>query len=417
MTDYRSRIVDGELAQRMSAMGAVLIDGPKAVGKTRTAEQIARTVLRMDVDNATRAALQVAPDQLFNNPTPIVFDEWQETPELWNLVRRAVDDHDGKGLYVLTGSSRPRDDTRMHSGAGRIARLRMRPMSLFETGHSTGDVSLRRLLDGEEPVGASAGLTVGDLLERVVIGGWPDLLEAGEREASLWLRDYLRTVAEIDVPGLGPRRNPGNIHRLFAALGRGAATPLNLSSVAEDVGGARGRVAAETLTNYLDALDRLMLIEPIPAWRPHMRSRTRLRAAAVHHFADPSLGVAALGAGTDALRQDLPAAGLHFESLVMRDIRVYAQPLAGALSSWRDSQTGLEVDAVLELPDGRWAGIEVKLGESAADAAADSLLRMAAKIDQGRHGLPAALIVVTGGRYSYRRPDGVCVVPITALGP
>ncbi|WP_231974539.1 AAA family ATPase [Tessaracoccus timonensis] len=169
-----------------------------------------------------------------------MFDEWQETPELWNLVRRAVDDHAGKGLYVLTGSSRSRDDTKMHSDAGRIARLRMRPMSLFETGHSTGEVSLRRLLEGEEPAGTSAGLAVEDLLERIVIGGWPDLLDAGEHEASLWLRDYLRTVAEVDVPGLGPRRNPGNIERLLTTLGRGAGTPLNLSSVAEDVGGARG---------------------------------------------------------------------------------------------------------------------------------------------------------------------------------
>lgn len=417
MTDYRSRVVDGELARRMTAMGAVLIDGPKAVGKTCTAEEVARTVFRMDVDRAARAALEVAPEQLFASPTPIVFDEWQETPDLWNLVRRAVDDHEGKGLYVLTGSARPRDDARVHSGAGRIARLRMRPMTLFETGHSTGEVSLRRLLDGDELTGANSGLTVDALLERIIIGGWPDLLDASEREASLWLRDYLRTLAEVDVPGLGPRRNPGNVERLLAALGRTAAMPLNLTSLAQDVGGARGRIASETLTNYLDALDRLMLIEPIPAWRPHMRSRTRLRTAAVHHFVDPSLGTAALGIGSNDLRRDLNAAGLHFESLVMRDLRVYGQALGATLASWRDSQTGLEVDAVLELPDGRWAGIEVKLGEAAADTAANSLLRMADKIDHERHGKPAALIVLTGGRYNYRRPDGVCVVPITSLGP
>ncbi|GAB3714943.1 DUF4143 domain-containing protein [Mariniluteicoccus flavus] len=398
-------------------MGAVLIDGPKAVGKTRTAEEVARTVFRIDVDRAARAALEVAPEQLFTSPTPIVFDEWQETPELWNFVRRAVDDHDGKGLYVLTGSARPRDDARVHSGAGRIGRLRMRPMTLFETGHSTGEVSLRRLLDGDEPAGASSSLTIDGLLERITIGGWPDLLEADEREASLWLRDYLRTLAEVDVPGLGSRRNPGNVERLLTALGRAAATPLNLTSLAQDVGGARGRIASETLTNYLDALDRLMLIEPIPAWRPHMRSRTRLRTAAVHHFVDPSLGTAALGVGSNDLRRDLNAAGLHFESLVMRDLRVYGQPLGATLASWRDSQTGLEIDAVLELPDGRWAAVEVKLGETAADAAADSLLRMAGKVDHDRHGKPATLIVLTGGRYSYRRPDGVCVVPITALGP
>lgn len=417
MTDYRPRVVDGELNRRMAAMGAVLIDGPKAVGKTRTAVEVSASVFRMDVDEAARAALEVAPEQLFSSPTPIVFDEWQETPRLWNLVRHAVDDHDGKGLYVLTGSSRPRDVARVHSGAGRIARLRMRPMSLFETGHSTGEVSLQALLGGGDPVGASSGLSIEGLLERIVVGGWPDLLETDEREASVWLRDYLRTLAEVDVPGLGPRRNPGNITRLLAALGRSAATPLNLRSLAQDVGGARGPIAAETLTNYMDALERLMLIEPIPAWRPHMRSRTRLRASAVHHFVDPSLGTAALGVGTRQLRQDLNAAGLHFESLVMRDLRVYGQSLGATLASWRDSQTGHEVDAVLELPDGRWAGIEVKLGESAADAAAASLLRMASKIDDERHGEAAALIVVTGGRFTYRRPDGVCVVPITALGP
>lgn len=401
----------------MRATGAVLIDGPKAVGKTRTAQQIAGTFLRMDVDPAARAALAIDPDQLFTYPTPIVFDEWQETPELWNLVRHAVDDHDGKGLYVLTGSARPRDDARIHSGAGRIGRLRMRPMSLVETGHSTGDVSLRGLLEGDDPVGRGIGLTISDILTRIVIGGWPDLLDADEPDAAVWLQDYLRTLAEVDVPGLGPRRNPENIQRLLASLGRATATPLNLSALAANVGGGDGPVASETLTNYLDALTRLMLLEPLPAWRPHMRSRTRLRQASVHHFVDPSLGIAALGASSDDLRRDLNAAGLHFESLVMRDLRVYSQPLGARLSSWRDSQTGLAVDAVLELPDGRWAVVEVKLGETSADAAAESLLRMSAKIDDERHGKPAALIVVTGGRFTYRRPDGVCVVPITALGP
>lgn len=417
MSTYRSRVVDSELTQRMTAMGAVLIDGPKAVGKTRTAVEAANTIFRMDVDRAARTALDVAPEQLFASPTPIVFDEWQETPELWNLVRHAVDDREEKGLYILTGSSRPRDEARVHSGAGRIAHVRMRPMSLFETGHSSGSVSLRALMEGEDPHGENTGLTIAELLERIVIGGWPGLLDVDEGEASLWMRDYLRTVAEIDVPGLGPRRNPRNIMRLLSALGRATATPLNLSSLAQDIGGSRGGISSETLTNYLDALERLMLIEPVPAWRPHMRSRTRLRSSAVHHFVDPSLGAAALGIGSQQLLHDLDAAGLHFESLVMRDLRVYGQPLGASLSSWRDSRTSHEVDAVLELPDGRWAGIEVKLGESAAEHAAASLLRMAKKIDDSRHGKPSALIVITGGRFTYRRADGVCVVPITALGP
>lgn len=293
----------------------------------------------------------------------------------------------------------------------------MRPMSLFETRHSSGQVSLKRLLSGEDPSGRAERLTIHDLLERIVIGGWPDLLDATERAARIWLRDYLRNVAEVDVPGMGLRRNPANIERLLTSLGRSAATPLNLTALARDVGGPRKTIASETLSNYLDALDRLMLIESIPAWRPHMRSRTRLRTTPVNHFVDSSLGASALGVGVDELSKDLEAAGLHFESLVARDLRVYSQPLGAALSSWRDSRTGAEVDIVLELPDGTWAGIEVKLGENAAAEAAASLLRMADKIDHDRHGEPAALIVITSGRYGYKRADGVCVVPITALGP
>ncbi len=417
MTEYRLRVVDAELLDRMTVTGAVLVDGPKAVGKTFTASRVAETVLRVDVDRAARAALEVHPEQLFSHPTPILFDEWQEAPELWNLVRRAVDDHDQKGLYVLTGSARPRDDTRMHSGAGRIGRLRMRPMSLYETGHSTGSISLQALLSGAEPSGAPAELSVPDLLERVVVGGWPDLLAASEHSARVWLSDYLRNLAEIDLPGLGPRRNPRNVERLLAGLGRAVGTPLKRASLAADVGGAGGPVASETLANYLDALERLMLVEAVPAWRPHMRSRTRLRVTPVHHFVDPSLGAAALGIGVKDLMNDLEAAGHHFESLVVRDIRVYAQALGASLSSWRDSQTGAEVDGVLELPNGRWAAFEAKLGENAADAAAASLLHFARKVDQERHGGPLALIVITGGRFAYRRADGVAVVPISALGP
>ncbi len=417
MTEYRSRVVDAELRDRLSVTGAVLVDGPKAVGKTFTASRVAETVLRIDVDRAVRAALEVRPEQLFTYPIPILFDEWQEAPELWNLVRRAVDDRDEKGLYVLTGSARPRDDARMHSGAGRIGTLRMRPMSLYETGHSSGEVSLEALLGGAEPTGAPAALTVPDILERVVIGGWPDLLGANERTARAWLADYRRNLAEVDIPGLGPRRNPGNIARLLAGLGRSVGTPLNRSALEVEIGGAGGPIASETLANYLDALDRLMLVESLPAWRPHMRSRTRLRASSVHYFVDPSLGTAALGVGVKGLLDDLEAAGYHFESLVLRDLRVYSQALDATLSSWRDSQTGAEVDVVLELPNGSWAAFEIKLGEVAADAAAASLLHFAGKVDTTRHGDPLALTVITGGRFTYNRPDGVIVVPITALGP
>lgn len=401
----------------MGFMGAVLIDGPKAVGKTATASQVARTVFRMEVDRAARAALETYPDQLFASPTPILFDEWQDSPDIWNLVRRAVDDHSDKGLYLLTGSSRPRDNARLHSGAGRIGRLRMRPMSLFESGHSTGAVSLAAILDGAEPSGSPATLSIPELIERIVVGGWPETIDLDERAARAWVAAYNRNVVDVDVPALGPRRNPGNLTRLLASLGRAVGTPLRRSAVTIEVGGQNGPIDDKTLTNYLDALDRLMLIEPLSAWQPHMRSRTRLRTTPVHHFVDPSIGVAALGVRTAELLADLEAAGFHFESLGLRDLRIYSQPLGASLSSWRDTQLNQEIDAILELPNGRWAGFEFKLGEAQAGPAAESLLNMASKVDKEQHGEPAALVVVTGGRFAYRRPDGVLVVPITSLGP
>lgn len=418
MPDYRPRVIDAELKDLREVLGAVLIDGPKAVGKTETATQAAKTTYRMDIDANARAALATNPAQLFSQPTPILFDEWQETPEVWNHVRRAVDDHDEKGLYLLTGSARPRDNARLHSGAGRIGRLRMRPMSLFESGHSSGEVRLANLLDGKPVAGGSpTTMTVPEIIERIVVGGWPETINLTERSARTWIAGYLRNVAEVDVPALGPRRNPRNIQRLLASLGRVVGGTINRSTTAIDVGGDRGPIDDRTLAGYLDALDRLMLIEPLPAWPSHMRSRTRLRTTPVHHFVDPSIGTAALGVGSADLLNDLEAAGFHFESLVLRDLRVYGQAHGATLYSWRNTQLNKEVDAVLELPNGRWAAFEVKLGEAAADEAAEALLYFAGKVDTAMHGDPVALVVVTGGRYFYRRPDGVTVVPITALGP
>ncbi len=417
MVTYRPRIVDAELQDLMRVMGAVLIDGPKAVGKTATASQVANTVLRVDTDPIARATLLAQPDRLFEYPTPILFDEWQESEPLWNLVRHAVDDHDGRGLYLLTGSARPRDTAKMHSGAGRIGRLRMRPMSLYESGHSTGAVSLADLLQGADPSSAPATLTVPQILERIVIGGWPEATALSERDARTWIANYLRNLGETDIPGMGPRRNPGNISRLLAALGRAVGTPLNRTALAIDVGGQNGQIDDSTLTNYLTALDRLMLVEPLEAWQPHMRSRTRLRASPVHHFVDPSLGVGALGVGVDQLLSDLNAAGFHFESLALRDLRVYAGSHGARFSSWRDTKLNREVDAVLELPNGRWAAFEFKLGEGAVDDAAEALKYFAGKVDVERHGEPLALVVITGGRFAYRREDGVFVVPLSVLGP
>jgi predicted AAA+ superfamily ATPase len=399
----------------MSVLGAVLIEGPKACGKTATASQSASTVVRLD-DDAMRALVSLDPDALFTGRPPILFDEWQVEPSIWNRVRRQVDDRNEAGQFILTGSATPRDDVSRHSGAGRIATLRMRPMTLFESGHSSGAVSFTELVGGAIPRGDAHPLSYDDLLTRIVIGGWPQLVHAEEREARIWLDAYLDQLVEVDVPALGGRRDPAKLRRLLASLGRNVGQPVKHAELERDVGGDQGQIATETLSAYLDALARLMLRDDTEAWRPHMRSRTRLRSAAVRYFVDPSIGPAALGVGSPALKADPRAAGYHFEALAMRDLKVFAQAVGGTVTTWRDAN-GNEVDAIVTMRDGTWAAFEIKLNPRDVDAASSSLSRFVSAVDVERHGPPVALTVLTGSGAVGRRPDGVNVVPIGALGP
>lgn len=417
MVDYRSRVADAELAELMQAVGAVLIEGPKACGKTSTALRVAATVFDMDQDGTARASIELNPDYLFDRPTPILFDEWQVAPALWNRVRRAVDAAERRrGLYLLSGSATPRDDVNRHSGAGRIGTLRMRPMSLFESGHSTGDVSVGALFDGQAQRGRDNGLAVPELMERIVIGGWPDLLDADERAARRWLSGYLKQVVEVDIPAFVGRRDPRTLTRLLASLGRFVAQSPATRTIAADAGGERGPIAPATIYSHLDALERLQLLDNSNAWQSHMRSRSRLRTTATRYFIDPSIGTAALGVGSSDLLNDLEAAGFHFEALVVRDLRIYAQALGGHVDTWRDSG-GNEVDAVITLPDGRWAAVEIKMNQNDVDKAAAGLVNFEQRVDTGKQGKPAALIVVTATGSAGRRVDGVNVVPVTALAP
>jgi predicted AAA+ superfamily ATPase len=414
---YRDRIADRELQRKLSWSGAVLIEGPKACGKTATATQIARTIHRLDTDENARTAIQAAPDYLFSQPPPILFDEWQVAPEIWNRVRRAVDDRaPERGAFILTGSATPADDVTRHSGAGRVATLRMRPMSLSESGHSTGQVSLEALFEDAASPALDPGLTVPEIIDLIVIGGWPRLLGATARDGSEWVREYINQIIEVDVPSLGSRRDPVNVRRLLASLGRSVGTDMSVTSLAKDVGGPNGPLSRNTIDAYLGVLSRLMLVEDVPAWGPHMRSATPLRATATRYLVDPSIGVAALGVGPSELLSDLNATGFHFEALVVRDLRVYAQPLGGRLHHWRDNN-GHEVDIVITLDDGRWGAFEVKMNPRDADAAAASLLRFAAKVDTTRVGEPAVLGVITTTGVAHRRDDGVHLVPIGHLGP
>jgi len=409
--------VDRELGARLSAVGAVVIEGPRACGKTATARQVAASEVLLDVDAQARQAIAIDPALVLEGATPRLIDEWQIEPTIWNHVRRAIDDRSDPGQFVLTGSAVPADDITRHTGAGRITRLRMRPMSLFETGHSAGSISLAELLEGRVSPSSDPGLTVAGIAEALALGGWPGLRGRGMPDGLLAVRDYLDEIARVDIGRMdGTHRDPNRVARLFASLARNVATHAAATTLARDTGGADGPLKDDTVREYLGALERLMVIEDQPAWAPHLRSSYRLRTAPKRHFVDPSLAVAALRATPDRLLDDLNLLGFLFESLVVRDLRVYAQAADGRVLQYRDNG-GLEVDAIVETGDGRWMAFEVKLGQGQIDDAAASLMRFAKRIDTARCGSPALLGVIVATGYGYRREDGVAVIPIGALGP
>ncbi len=414
---YLPRVVDGELDRRLASAGGVVIEGPRACGKTSTARQRAASEVLLDVDANARRAIAVDPGLVLEGPTPRLIDEWQLEPDIWNHLRRAIDDRGEPGQFILTGSAVPADDITRHTGAGRFARLRMRTMTLFETGHATGEISLAGLLEGEEPTAPDRGVSAADLAERVAVGGWPGHLRLGTEPSLEAVRDYLEEVGRTDIVRVdGVHRDPERIGRLLRALARNVATEARVATLAEDAGGPDGALSDDTVRDYLAALTRLMIIEDQPAWSTHLRSRSILRKSPKRHFVDPSLAVAALRATPERLLEDLEFLGLLFESMVVRDLRVHAQAADARVFHYRDN-TGLEIDAVVEAADGRWAAFEIKLGTGFVDDAARSLLKFGDRVDTERCGEPAALGVIVGTGYGYVRKDGIAVVPIAALGP
>jgi predicted AAA+ superfamily ATPase len=336
---------------------------------------------------------------------------------VWNHVRRAVDDRGSPGQFILTGSAVPSDDVSRHTGALRISRLRMRPMTLFETGASTGTVSLRALLAGEPARSPDTGLSVATAAQLIAIGGWPGLLGRTTDQSLRALRGYLDELRRVDMSRLdNVTRDPERVGRLLQSLARNIATPAAATTLAADTAGPDGALKDDTVSEYLTVLERLFVVEDQPAWAPHLRSRSVLRRGAKRHFVDPSLAVAALRATPERLLGDLNLLGLLFESLVVRELRVYAQAFDGRVLHYRDN-TGLEVDAIIEQPDGTWAAFEVKLGAGLIDEGAAALSRFAGRVDTSKCGPPAVLGVIVGTGYGYVRDDGIAVIPIGALGP
>ena len=425
--NYLPRIVDSELDLRLRAVGATIIVGPKWCGKTTTAKQKSKSVLEMQDPDLQEGYLKLAatkPSMLLEGENPRLIDEWQLAPVLWDAIRVSVDRKKEKGLYLLTGSVVVDEEKIKHTGIGRISRLEMDTMSLFESGESSGQISLKGLFDDPEASvdGAKGKLSVEELIFAVCRGGWPSSLTAVGDDAKLFVAtDYFSNVAEVDISRVDDvERDPALAAQLLRSYARNVSTLATKASIRKDILAIR-EVSLPTIDSYLSALRKLFVIKDIEAWCPAIRSATDIRASLKRGFSDPSIAVAALGVGPEYFRKDFKTFGFLFESLVMRDLRVYSRALGGRISYYRD-RYGLEADAVLHLKDGRYALIEIKLGSNEIEEGAEHLKEVKRLIGEYNKGetqcplrMPDILMVVTGGEYAYKREDGVIVCPISAL--
>lgn len=419
---YKPRIADKLLSRKIKGKGAVLIEGAKCCGKTTTAEQICNSVLYMTEPSKRAQNIQLAkinPELLLKGANPRLIDEWQVAPSLWDAVRFECDHSKGLGLFILTGSSVPPDMSEViHSGTGRFGWIKMRPMSLWESGESTGDVSLEELFKGKNTVEGISNLNLEGIAYIACRGGWPLAVDMEGEIALDQSYDYIEAVERRDIQQAdGVDRNPTRVHRLLRSYSRHQGTQATITSIKDDLAtNENDSFDADTVSSYINALKKIFVIEDVEAWNPNLRSKTAIRAADTRYFTDPSIATAALGIGPSDLISDLNTFGFIFETMCIRDLKVYAESLNGKVYHYRD-KNGMECDAVVHLRDGRYGLIEIKLGgDNLIEQGAATLKSLAEKIDTTKMKHPSFLMVLTAvGDYAYRREDGVLVVPIGSL--
>jgi len=422
MKEYKSRIADTLLRKKLEGIGAVLIEGPKWCGKTTTAEQQAKSIVYMDEEIGGTSWQQLAsinPKGVLTGETPRLIDEWQTAPQLWDAIRFEVDHRDNDGQFILTGSAVPVEDQKMkHSGTGRVSWLTMRPMSLWESGESNGSVSLKELFSEPEQIFAENSLTLEDIAFLTCRGGWPRAT-LQKKETSLGRAlDYFDAIVKKDISRVdGIRRDSERTRRILRSYARHQGTQTPISTIAGDVrANESGGVDDKTIYSYVTALKKLFVIEDMEAWNPNLRSKTAIRTSDNHYFVDPSIATAALGLGPNDLINDLNTFGLFFETLCVRDLRVYAEANDGNVFHYRD-KSGLECDAVIHLRNGSYGLIEIKLGgETLINEGVRALTNLADKIDTTKMKAPSFRMILTAvGKFAYRRTDGVYVIPIGCL--
>ena len=422
MKVYRKRIADQLLARKLASKGAVLIEGPKWCGKTTTAEQAAKSILYMsDPENEKQNLLMadISPKALLEGTAPRLIDEWQIAPKLWDAVRFEVDHRDGPGQFILTGSAVPASTENIHhTGTGRFSWLMMRPMSLYESGESSGEISLKSLFETPAEITAKNNLSLNEIAFLICRGGWPGAYSLRDSAALDQAFDYFDAVVKSDISRVdGVKRNPDRVRRLMCSYARNQGTPASLSTIHKDIAANDAdSLQEDTVFSYINALKKIFVVEDMAAWNPNLRSRTSIRTSDTRYYVDPSIGIAALGLGPGDLMSDLKTFGLFFETLCVRDLRVFADALDGKIYHYRD-KSGQECDAVIHLRNGSYGLIEIKLGgDDLIEEGASALKSFQNKIDTDKMKAPAFLMVLTAtGQYAYRRKDGVYVVPIGCL--
>ncbi len=420
---YLPRLIEHAITQSMKTNGCIVIEGPKWCGKSTTSERFAKSVVKLQKPatyKQYRILADIGDDNLLSGEKPLLFDEWQKIPELWDYIRNYVDEVSGKGLFILTGSAKPIADKERHSGIGRIKKIMMRTMSMWESNESSGEVSLGQLFNKNGNISGKNKYQLKDIAHIICRGGFPSAVIEKNQEIVLnYAKDYVNALVANDITSVDDvKRNSKRARMILKSYARHISTAANMTTILKDVEAAADIQDIRTVNSYLEAFVKLFVIDETESWTPKLRSKTAIRTTSTKHFVDPSIATAILDATPNDLMSDLNTFGLLFENLVLRDLKIYAQSLEGNVYNYRD-KSGLEADAVIHLNDGRWGLIEVKLGgEKSINEGAETLIKLKDKIDQDKMSKPSFLAVITASDlFAYKREDDIYVIPIACLKP
>lgn len=415
--EYLYRIAENEITETLAAMGAVLIQGARAVGKSTIAKHLTKSGVSFDTSASLIELAKLSPEVILEGATPRFIDEWQLAPSIWNAVRHEVDVRQTTGQFVLAGSATPADDVTRHTGAGRIGRVTLMPMTLFESGNSTKQVNFRKLFaDDFSTVGGFGGLSVEQYIQKIIVGGFPNLIHKTEKQARIYLSNYLDDISRVNLGTDIIKIDPVRMRALIRAISRNIATEISIAKLAKEAELDTDNLSAQTARRYIDQLSQIFVLQELPAWSTYIRSNVRQRVSPKWFFCDPSLATAALALSSDKLLKDLNTLGYLFEALAIRDLRVYAHALDGEVFHYRD-ETGLEVDAIIELRDGKWLPCEIKLGgDHSIKEGISNLIKLRDKVVESKSQDMVGMCIITAGRESYTHPEsGVHIIALSHL--